>query len=99
MSYQDCFDCFRLRPDRCDAHTVLCDLCGHDIGYGTSNRVNGELYCEDCYYLAQDCGYDDDFGPADSLDPPDRDEYEPGGRYFDHPSLEDHPQYFPGEGY
>jgi hypothetical protein len=60
--------------------------------------------------------YEDlDYGPPDS-DPydGDRDEYEPGGRYFDcepeddTPSLADHPAYdyihntnpyFPGEGY
>lgn len=62
--------------------------------------------CFDCYRLAPDhCDrhyrpptdyYDDDYGPADSNDGPDRDEYEPGGRYFeqeDTPSLSDHPMY------
>jgi len=67
----DCFDCFRLRPDRCDNH------CAPRTDYWHNDPLS-----------------DEDFGPPDSDDGPDRDEYEPGGRYFeDTPSLADHPLY------
>ena len=34
-----------------------CQLCGYDVGHGTTSVVYGQLYCEDCYNLALDCGY------------------------------------------
>lgn len=77
MGYRDCFDCFRLRPGRCDNHQPKlynCWGCGTSVTRDEAIQRDNHMWCE---YCAEDGPLD---GPA--YDTPSLSDLDPEGHGF-----------------